>query len=144
MLREFNKYKQDSELLKNFDKEFIRVTKHKDILDEELNEIKRKNLTEVRQIRDEVENEIKKRILRLDDDKKLEYEFLTENLRKNLKSLEKSNEELKLSCFELENKLKISKEGNDNLIDQLETKIKTIKSLSIKLEDKDNEITKLR
>ena len=85
LLREYNKYKQDSELLKNFDKEFIRVTKHKDILEEECKEIRRKNQIEVRQIREEVDNELKKRILRLDDDKKLEYEFLTENLRKTLK-----------------------------------------------------------
>jgi len=142
--RENNKFKQDSEMLKNFDKEFIRITKHRDLLDEEINELKKKHQTELRQIREEVENEIKKRILRLDDDKKLEYDFLTENLRKNLKSLEKVNEELKSTCFDLENKLKIAKEGNDNLVEQLEAKIKSLKILSNKIDDKENIITILK
>ena len=63
---------------------------------------------------------------------------------KRFSSTEKQNEELKQSYFDLENKFKITKESNDSLIDQLETKLKAIKALTSKVEDKDGMLASLK
>ncbi len=82
--------------------------------------------------------------MRIDNEKKHEYEFLTENLRKKLISVERENEELKCNYFDFENKLKITKEANNNLTEEVETKSKNIKLVTNQLEDYENIISELR
>jgi hypothetical protein len=141
--RELIKFKQNSDLLKNFEKEFIRVNNHEDILLQNINEMKRKLEKELQFKEEELECEMKRKLIKLEEDKKGEYEFLTENIRKNLKNLEKNNEELKENLMDVQNKLNIEKDNNENLISNISNLQKINRNLNGQVEDKDNYLKSL-
>ena len=133
------KYKLESESLKNFDREYIKISKHKELMEEEICELRKKHLVEIKKKGDEVDLEVKKRLFKLDEDKKTEYEFLTENLKKTIKNMEHSNEEIKKNYIDLEIKFKQVKESKDILTEKFENNVKLIKNLSNQVEDKKTE-----
>ena len=59
--KEIARYKQSADLLKNFEKEFIRITQHEEILNETLKEMKNKFNKEIAEKEEELENELKKK-----------------------------------------------------------------------------------
>lgn len=142
--KEILKYKQSSDLLKNFEKEFIRITKHEEILNETLNEMKKKFNQEMFLKEEELENELRKRLAKLDEDKKGEYEFLTDNTRKTLKNYEKQNEELKSENLELQNKLNLEKANNEVLNTNNLNQQKTIRQFKMEIDEKNNQICTLK
>ena len=134
------KLKQNSDLLKNFEKEYLRISRHEEILNETLNEMKKKFNQEILIKEEELENEFRKRLSKLDDDKKGEYEFLTDNTRKNLKNLEKLNEELKSNNLDFQNKLNTEKTNNEILNTNNINQQKTIRQFKNEIDDKDIQI----
>jgi len=144
--REMFKYKQDSHLLQNFDEEFIRLSKHRDVLDEKVSELKRSHQNEVREMREEFENEIKDLIYRIENDKQSEFESIIENLKNNIKHLETVNAELKEKLNDKDEyyKEEIEKEINISLKrhqDSLENEFR--KRLDQLENDKNEDIAKL-
>lgn len=105
--------------------------------------MRRKMEKEIQNKEEELECELKRKFAKLEDDKKGEYEFLTENIRKNLKNLEKSNEELNMSLMELQNKFSIEKETNENLTSNIANLQKNLRNLNSQLEEKENLIKNL-
>jgi len=142
--KEIAKYKHSADLLKNFDKEFIRITNHEEILNETLNDMKKKFNQEILIKEEELENELRKRLLRLDEDKKGEYEFLTDNTRKNLKTLEKQNEDFKAANLDLQNKLNTEKANNEILNTNNINQQKTIRQFKMEIDEKDIQIKNLK
>jgi len=148
MQRELVKYKHEADLLKNFEKEYIKLSKHHEIKEEEISEIKRKHVLELKQKEEDIETEIKRRMFRLDEDKNKEYEFLTENHKKVINNLEKSNSDYKKYCYELEAKNKHLKDNIESISEKLDNVTanhnKTVKNLNNQLEEKKIEIKTLR
>jgi len=142
--KEIAKFRQSAELLKNFEKEYIRITNHEEILNETLNEIKKKFNQEILLKEEELENELRKRLTKLDDDKKGEYEFLTDNTRKNLKNLDKQNEELKSANLDLHNKFGTEKANNEILNANNLNQQKTIRQFKMEIDEKDNQLKTLK
>jgi hypothetical protein len=142
--KEIAKFRQSAELLKNFEKEYIRITNHEEILNETLNEMKKKFNQEILLKEEELENELRKRLTKLDDDKKGEYEFLTDNTRKNLKNLEKQNEELKAANLDLHNKFGTEKANNEILNANNLNQQKTIRQFKMEIDEKDNQLKTLK
>jgi len=142
--KEILKFKQSADLLKNFEKEFIHITNHEEILNETLNDMKKKFSQEMLLKEEELENELRKRLAKLDEDKKGEYEFLTDNTRKNLKNLEKSNEELKAANLDFQNKLNTEKANNEILNTSNINQQKTIRQFKMEIDEKDNQIKLLK
>jgi predicted nucleic acid-binding Zn-ribbon protein len=141
--RELMKLKQNSDLLKNFEKEFLRISTHEEIMTENILDMRRKMEKEIQSKEEELECELKRKLMKLEEDKKGEYDFLTENIRKNLKNLEKTNEELKESLMELQNKFNIEKETNENLTSNIANLQKNLRNLNSQLEEKENYIKNL-
>lgn len=135
--RELAKLKQNSDLLKNFEKEFLRISTHEEIMTQNILDMRRKMEKEIQNKEEELECELKRKFAKLEEDKKGEYEFLTENIRKNLKNLEKSNEELNMSLMELQNKFNIEKETNENLTSNIANLQKNLRNLNSQLEEKE-------
>jgi len=142
--KEIGKFRQSAELLKNFEKEFIRISNHEEILNETLNEMKKKFNQELLLKEEELENELRKRLAKLDGDKKGEYEFLTDNTRKNLKNLEKQNEELKAVNLDIQNKLVTEKANNEILNANNLNQQKTIRQFKMEIDEKDNHLKILK
>ena len=137
-LREVNKLKQTEDLLRNFEKEFLKISQHEEIMKETISEMKKKFEKDLRMKEEEKEAELKRRISKLEDDKNGEYEFLTENLRKHLKSLEKANEELKENLMDLQNKLYQEISANENLSEIYGNLQKRLRDLDMEIEEKNS------
>lgn len=142
--KEVAKFRSSAELLKNFEKEFIRISNHEEILNETLNEMKKKFNQEILLKEEELENELRKRLAKLDEDKKGEYEFLTDNTRKNLKNLDKQNEELKAVNQDMLNKLNTEKANNEILNANNLNQQKTIRQFKMEIDEKDNQLKILK
>jgi hypothetical protein len=142
--KDIAKYKQSADLLKNFEKEFIRITQHEEILNETLKEMKNKFNKEITLKEEELENELRKRLIKLDEDKKGEYEFLTDNTRKNLTNLEKMNEDYKNTLIDLQNKYVTEKANNEILNENNINQQKTIRKFKSDIDEKDLQINALK
>jgi len=142
--KEISKYKQSADLLKNFEKEFIRIPKHEEILNETLAEMKKKFNQDILLKEQELENELRKRLVKLDEDKKGEYEFLTDNTRKTLKNLDKQNEDLKAEILELQNKFNLEKLNNEHLDLNNHNLQKSLREYRMEIEEKDLLIRNLK
>ena len=134
-IKEIQKLKADSETLKNFEREYIKLSKHDEIVNEKLSELRKKITNEMKVYEEDIDKEFKKKLVKLEEDKKAEFDFLTDNLRKNLKSSEKYVEDYKNYIFELETKLKKERDNNDKLNEIIENLHKNIKSLTKQLEE---------
>jgi chromosome segregation ATPase len=135
--REVNRHKQNSDLLKNFEKEFIRLEKHEEIITAAISDLKKKFNQDLQIKQEEYENEMKKRMQKIDEEKKAEYEFLTENTRKSLKQAEKANEQLRTQISELREKLTTEKENSEKLLNNINNLQKNIKTLEYDVDQKD-------
>jgi chromosome segregation ATPase len=113
--REVAKYKQSADLLKNFEKEYIRIEKHEEMLNSAISELKKKLNQDLQNRQDELDNDLKRRLQKIDEEKRAEYETLTVNTRKTLKQLEKHNEELRGIIADLQGKLSAEQESNQSL-----------------------------
>jgi len=125
MQREINVYKHDSDLLKNFDNEFVRISKNKSTLDEQISQIKLNHQNEIRQIRDEVELEIKKRMQRFENNSNQDYEFQIKSLELKNKSYISTIEELKEKEDFYRSEIEKLEKAYDNINQKLENDNKT-------------------
>jgi chromosome segregation ATPase len=133
--RELSKYKQSSDLLKNFEKEFVRLDKHEELLSSTISDLKKKHNLELMARQEELENDLKKTLQKLGEDKKTEYEFITNNARKmyegNIKSLNLQIQGNESNIQELKTLLKARNEAiNDynNTINDLKTQLQSTKT----------------
>ena len=104
-----NLLKQRDELLNNFEKNYMKISEHENIINNIINEIKEKLNKDFNEKKNSLEEEFKQKLVKIENEKKMEYEFLTENIKNNLIKEQNFN-------IELKNKLLISENKNNSLI----------------------------
>ena len=134
---EIEKYKESAELLKNFEKEYIRITEHEKKVNEIINQYQSKYEKEFENKKTTLEHDFQMKLTKIENDKKTEYDFLTENIKQNLQRSEKENYDMKNKIIQLENQINI----NDS---KTEKASKEIQKLSYNLNEKNIEIDNLR
>ncbi len=137
---EIEKLKSRDELLKNFEKEYIRITEHENKISEIINQYKNKYQKEFEEKKNSFEEEYKSKLNKIDNEKKVEYDFLTENIKNNLIKAEKENSDLKNKINQKENQINDLILKNEELINQVSKLTLESKSKDIELQKYQNEL----
>ena len=141
--KEINILKNESDLLKNFEKEYLKITRHDEIIKNLKEELNIKYLKDIKVKDDELEITFKSRCTKFEEEKKDEFEFLIDNLKKTIKKLENCyDDSLKLQS-ELDEKINKERENNEKLNDLCESLKKNIKILTSQ-GDEDLKIKKIQ
>ena len=99
-----NLLKQRDELLNNFEKNYIKISEHEKIINNAINEIKEKMEKDLKEKIINISEEYKQKLIKIENEKKMEYEFLTENIKNNLIKEQNNNNDLKNKLLSAENK----------------------------------------
>ena len=87
--------------------------------------------------KDNLENELKKKLTKIETDKKMEYDFLTENIKNTVLKLQTENDNYKNLMIQQENKINSLKLEKDNCSNLLNEK-------SMLLSQRDSEVKQLQ
>ena len=129
---EIEKYKQSADLLKNFEKEYIRISEHEKKVNEIIAQTQEKYDKEYEAKKTALDLEMQKKLSKIENDKKMEYEYLTDNIKSNLKRSEKENYDMKNKIIQLENQINLHDTKSENYT-------KEINKLTYNLIKKENE-----
>ena len=80
---------------------------------------------------------MQKKLSKIENDKKMEYEYLTDNIKSNLKRSEKENYDMKNKIIQLENQINLHDTKSENYT-------KEINKLTYNLNEKNIEVDNLR
>ena len=134
-IKEINILKNETDLLRNFEKEYIKNTRHEEILKNLREELNIKYMKDIKLKEDELEVIFKSRSIKFEEEKRIEHEFLIENLKKNIKKLEINYDESSKLITDLEEKLSKERENNEKLNELSESLKKNIKIVNSQAED---------
>ena len=134
---EIEKYKQSADLLKNFEKEYIRISEHEKKVNEIIAQTQEKYDKEYEAKKTALDLEMQKKLSKIENDKKMEYEYLTDNIKSNLKRSEKENYDMKNKIIQLENQINLHDTKSENYT-------KEINKLTYNLNEKNIEVDNLR
>jgi hypothetical protein len=138
--KEIEKLKGRDELLKNFEKEYIKISEHENKINEIINQYKNKYQKEFEEKKNLFEEDYKSKLSKIDNEKKVEYDFLTENIKSNLIKVEKENVDLKNKINKNENKINNLSLKNEELLNQVSKLTLESKSKDIELQKYQNEL----
>ena len=134
---EIEKYKQSADLLKNFEKEYIRISEHEKKVNDMIAQTQEKYDKEYEAKKTALDLEMQKKLSKIENDKKMEYEYLTDNIKSNLKRSEKENYDMKNKIIQLENQMNLHDTKSENFT-------KEINKLTYNLNEKSIEVDNLR
>lgn len=134
---EILKLKESAELLKNFEKEYIRISEHEKRVNDVISQYKSQYEKEYENKKTSCELELQMKLNKIESDKKMEYDFLTDNIKSNLQRSEKENYDMKNKIIQLENKLNINESQTTSLNKEIQKHLSTIT-------DKNNELEKIK
>ena len=133
-IKEISLQKNEFEI-RNLEKEYIKITRHEEILNNLKQELSIKYVKDVKNKEMELENNFKSKSSKFEEEKRIENEFTIENQKKAIKKLENSHEDIKKLLNDSEEKLKKEIEHNDKLTESNEYFKKKIQILSLNLEE---------
>ena len=133
--KEITLIKNENEMYKSFEKEYIKIIRHDEIINNIKEEMNIKYSKELKAKENELDLILKSKITKIEEEKKIEYEFVNENLRKTIKKLEQSYEDLSNQLADTEQKLNRERENNEKYLELNENLKKNIKLLTNQIEE---------
>jgi hypothetical protein len=138
--REILRLTNETELLKKIENDYIRVSKHEEILNFHIRELSQKHSDEIRNKIDEIETDYRNR----EEEKKAEYESTIQTLSNQLKHIEKQYEESSKLNSELDVKYKKEKENLNKMIENYEALQQNLKFQNNQIEEDEKVKNNLR
>jgi hypothetical protein len=134
-VKELTFLKNENDMYKNFEKEYINIIRHDEIINNIKEEMNIKYSKEIKAKENELELILKAKCSKIEEEKRIEYEFIIENMKKTIKKLEQSYEDLTKEFEDVEDKLSRERENNEKYIEINENLKKNIKILTNQTEE---------
>ena len=129
--REILRLNNETELLKKIENDYIRISKHEEILNFQIKDITQKHLNELRTRIEEIDSEYRTK----EEEKRSEYELTIQTLSSKLKYIEKQFEESSKLNSDLDMKLKKESDNLNKMIENYEALQLNLKFQNNQIED---------